>query len=241
MNFENANASVIGYSHYKLFYNNQDSCNFYQDENCIIGVVADGCGSGTNSEVGARLGVNFVVNFCQKHFSKNIFDEKLLKNALIEYLKNIIKNQQSNEISQFVEDFLYFTLFGFVVQPHQTFIFCSGDGVYVLNNKEVIIDQNNCPNYITKTLLNNDFSWHTEIIETKKLEQLLVATDGLLHLKETFLKNENVENIKELNDLFKQDDFFENPISLPKFLTKLSTKDNILGDDTSIVMIRNKN
>lgn len=49
MNFSNATASVIGSSHYKFFYNNQDSYNFYQDKYCIIGVVADGCGSGSNS------------------------------------------------------------------------------------------------------------------------------------------------------------------------------------------------
>ena len=41
MNFKNASASVIGSSHYKLCYNNQDSYNFYQDKSCIIGVVAD--------------------------------------------------------------------------------------------------------------------------------------------------------------------------------------------------------
>ncbi|WP_250631271.1 protein phosphatase 2C domain-containing protein [Rhodoflexus caldus] len=85
MNFKNATASVIGSSHYKLYYNNQDSYSFYQDRTCILGVVADGCGSGSNSEVGAKLGVDFVVNFCKKNFSRNPFDKNLLENALIEY------------------------------------------------------------------------------------------------------------------------------------------------------------
>ncbi len=66
MNFEHASASIIGETHQKLFYNNQDAYAFYEDEKIIIGVVADGCGSSHSSEVGARLGVNFTMNYLKK-------------------------------------------------------------------------------------------------------------------------------------------------------------------------------
>ncbi len=238
MNFKNANASAIGSSHHKLYYNNQDSCNFYEDKFCIIGVVADGCGSGSNSEVGARLGVDFVVNFCKKHFQTNPFNVKLLENALIEYLRNIVKNQQTIEEEDFIANYLYFTLFGFIIQPHQTFIFHSGDGLYLLNDKEVVIEQNNRPRYIAKNLVSGQTSIETECIETNNLQRLLVATDGLIHLNDKFLTGEIVEGMKKTTDFFDNEDYFDNIVSLPKFLTNLSVKSNILKDDTTLIMVK---
>lgn len=238
MNFTNATASVIGSSHYKLFYNNQDSYHFYQDKYSIIGVVADGCGSGSNSEVGARLGVDFVVNFCKKYFRSNPFDVDLLKNALVEYLRNIVKNQQTIEGADFIENYLYFTLFGFMIQPHQTFIFHSGDGFYLLNDKEVVVEQNNSPHYIAKNLISGETYIETECIETSKLQRLLVATDGLMHLNDKFLRGENVEGMRKTTDFFDNDDHFDDVVSLPKFLTNLSVNKNILKDDTTLIMVK---
>jgi Protein phosphatase 2C len=238
MNFINATASAIGSSHYKLYYNNQDSYHYYQDNSCIIGVVADGCGSGSNSEVGARLGVDFVVNFCKKHFQNKPFDEVLLKKALVEYLKNIVKNQQTSEELDFIENYLYFTLFGFVIQPHQTFIFHSGDGVYLLNDQEVIIEQNNRPKYIAKNLISGNIELQIEVIETSNVQQLLIATDGLIHLSEKFEAGETIEGMNKTSDLFKNDDLFDDMIALPKLLTNLSLQKNILKDDTTLIMLK---
>lgn len=240
MNFINATASVIGSTHQKLYYNNQDSYNFYQDKNCIIGVVADGCGSGSNSEVGAKLGVDFVVNFCKKTFSYKPFDKNILENALVEYLRNIVKNQQTSEELDFIENYLYFTLFGFIIQAQQTFVFHSGDGFYILNEKEVVIEQENRPKYIAKTLISGNYTMETDQIETNKLEKLLVATDGLLHLNDRFLKAENVENMTKISDLFSNESYFENIVALPKLLTDLAINKNILRDDTTLIMVKNE-
>lgn len=238
MNFTNATASVIGSSHYKLFYNNQDSYSFYQDKYCIIGVVADGCGSGSNSEVGARLGVDFVVNFCKKHFRSNPFSADFVKSALVEYLRNIVKNQQTMEGVDFIENYLYFTLFGFIIQPQQTCIFHSGDGFYLLNDKEVVIEQNNRPQYIAKNLISGENHIKTECIETSKLQRLLVATDGLRYLTDKFLCGERVEGMAKTSDFFDNETHFEDVISLPKFLTDLSVNKNILKDDTTLIMVK---
>ena len=238
MNFSNATASVIGSSHYKLFYNNQDSYDFYQDKFCIIGVVADGCGSGSNSEVGARLSVDFVINFCKKNFSNKPFDKNLLENALVEYLRNIVKNQQTNEELDFIENYLYFTLFGFIIQPNQTFIFHSGDGCYILNEKVVIVEQDNRPKYIAKKLISGKSHIEIDQIETSKLEKLLVATDGLLHLNDKFLNKISVEGMTKMSDFFNDENHFDDIISLPKFLTNLSINNNILKDDTTLIMVK---
>lgn len=238
MNFLNASASVIGHSHYKLYYNNQDAYQFFQNKSCIIGVVADGCGGGSNSEVGAKLGVDFVVNFCRKHFSDKPFDVEILKNALVEFLKNIVKNQRTAEELDFIENYLFFTLFGFVVQPRRTFVFHSGDGLFCLNERLIIIDQDNRPEYIAKTLISGEAFLAAESVETSQLDRLLVATDGLLHLNERFLQGESVEGMTSLSDFFDHEDFFDDPASLPAFLTGLSLGRKILRDDTTMIMLK---
>lgn len=238
MNFNNAIASVIGSSHYKLYYNNQDSYAFYQDRNCIVGVVADGCGSGANSEVGAKLGVDFIVNFCKKHFYSNPFSVDLLESSLIEYLRNIVKNQQTSEELEFIENYLFFTLFGFIIQPHQTFVFHSGDGLYQINDKQVIIEQENRPQYLAKNLISGNSHIATEQIETNRLQKLLVSTDGLMHLNDKFRIGESVAGMKSVDDFFDNDEHFENMISLPKLLSDLSINKNILKDDTTLIMLK---
>jgi serine/threonine protein phosphatase PrpC len=238
MHFTSATASVLGNTHYKLYYNNQDAYQYYQDNTCVIGVVADGCGSGSNSEVGSRLAVDFVVNFCRKHFGNQPFDADFLQNSLLEFLRQVVKNQLVSDESEFIENYLYFTLFGFVVQPEQTCIFHSGDGLYLLNDKQVIIEQNNRPNYLAKNLLGGQSSLETEFIETSKLNRLLVATDGLLHLNEKFSQDETVEGMKSITDLFDQDVYFENQVALPRLLTDLSLNKQILKDDTTAILIK---
>lgn len=238
MTFTVASASIIGSSHRKLYYNNQDAYHYYEDNDIMIGVVADGCGSSAYSEVGSRLGVDFVVNFCKKHFSKKPFDAELLRDGIVGFMKNIIKNQETTEEIDFIENYLYFTLFGFIVQAERTYIFHSGDGLYHLNDKEVLVEQNNRPNYIAKSLISGMAKIEIDSIETSKLERLMVSTDGLTHLNEKFLESETIEGMNQLSDFFDHDDYFDDMIALPKFLTNLSVNLNILKDDTSMIMLK---
>lgn len=238
MKFKNASASIIGSSHHKRYSNNQDSYGFSQDDFCIIGVIADGCGAGSNSEVGARLGVDFVINFCQKNFKHTPFDVNLLKTALLDYLRNIVKNQNTNEELEFIENYLFFTLFGFIIQPTQTFIFHSGDGLYILNDKIVIIEQNNRPNYIAKNLISGNFYLEVEQIETNKLNRILLAIDGLKQLNDKFLKGEKIQGMEKITAFFENENYFDDIMELPNLLTNLSINKNILKDDTTIIMIK---
>jgi serine/threonine protein phosphatase PrpC len=238
MNFKNASASIIGNSHHKRYSNNQDSYNFYQDDSLIIGVIADGCGAGLNSEVGARLVTDFVIHFCKKNFRYKAFDIDLLKTAVLEYLRNIVKIQNTNEELEFIENYLFFTLFGFIIQPPDTFIFHSGDGMYILNDYEVIVEQNNRPNYIAKSIVSGNFDLKTKHIKTNKLNRILIATDGLTQLTDTFLKGQKIEGMQKIADFFDNENHFDDIFSLPKLITNLSITKSILKDDTTIIMIK---
>jgi hypothetical protein len=66
----------------------------------------------------------------------------------------------------------------------------------------------------------------------------MVATDGLSHLNEKFLESETVEGMQKLSDFFENDDYFDDMIALPKYLTNLSVNLNILKDDTSMIMLK---
>ncbi len=238
MEYNVAISSTIGSSHQKLFYNNQDAYSFYQDKNLICGVVADGCGSGTNSEVGAALGVNFVVNFCKHHFTKKDFDADELSQAIVNYLRNIVQNQQTDEELEFIENYLFFTLFGFVMSPQKTYIFHSGDGVYILNDQKVVVEQNNRPQYIAKNLISGKTNIETTHIETSKLNRLLIATDGLLHLDDKLENGEQIGNLSKIEDLFEQNTYFDDEVALPKFMIDLAINKNILKDDTTLMMLK---
>lgn len=245
MDYNFATSSIIGSSHQKLLYNNQDAFDFYQDKNIIVGVVADGCGSGTNSEVGARLGVNFIVNFCKNNFGKHkggntLFEVEKLKDALLNYLENIVRNQQTTEELEFIENYLFFTLFGFVITPKQTHIFHSGDGMYILNEQKVVIEQDNRPKYVAKNLISKNIEIETTSISTPALNRLMVATDGLLHLDDKLTEGIKVSDLQKIEDMFDEDNYFDDMAALPKLLTDLAINKNILKDDTTLIMLKQK-
>src|SRR5690606_22784578 len=58
--FDIAAASVIGREHARAGRNNQDAFSLLAQGEVLAAVVADGCGSGAHSEVGAQLGARCV-------------------------------------------------------------------------------------------------------------------------------------------------------------------------------------
>lgn len=237
MHFQNAWTSVIGYTHHSLYYNNQDACAFYQDRDLIIGVVADGCGSCGSSEVGARLGVDFTINFCRKTCGSKPFDGGAFHDAAIDYLQGIVNNQHTREKIEFIDEHLLFTLVGFVATPETTTVFHSGDGFYMINGEETMLDENNRPAYLGKELYGYKAAIKTKSLPTADVNQLLVATDGIRYLRNA-LAQHPVQELNNLQDLFSRNDFFEHPAALPKFITALTIEDQLLRDDTSMVLLK---
>lgn len=237
MQFQNAWTSVIGYTHHSLYYNNQDACAFYQDRDLIIGVVADGCGSCGSSEVGARLGVDFTVNFCRKTCGKQPFDGEAFHDAAIDYLQAIVNNQHTREKIEFIDEHLLFTLVGFVVTPETTTVFHSGDGFFMINGEETMLDENNRPAYLGKELYGHKTTIKTKSLPTADINQLLVSTDGIRYLRDALVQ-QPVQGLTALPDLFLREDFFSHPAALPKFITALTVEEKILRDDTSVVLLK---
>src|SRR4051812_18994859 len=65
-------ASLIGREHVRLHRNNQDAAAVRIRGDVTVAVVADGCGEGAKSEVGATLAAEFLTNWLIKAEAKEV-------------------------------------------------------------------------------------------------------------------------------------------------------------------------
>jgi len=227
--------TIQGAAHRKLDYNNQDAVEVFESENVLIGVVADGCGSGTNSEVGAQLAVKRITKIIYEKIKSNVDWKSNLKSEMQVYSKTLAELHDSS-IARFVKDYLLFTLVGFVKIKDQLTLFSYGDGVIVIDGEISIIDQNNRPKYLNNELKNAEGA-DFEFQELKyKGQKILIGSDGVEDIIEGINKKEITE-YSEFNDFVSDESNYTNPIQVSKFLQKYS-KSDILKDDCTLIMIK---
>lgn len=233
-----ADASIIGTSHRRMKYKNQDASSVKETENLIVGIVCDGCGSSAHSEVGAQLGARFIANKCIELFSKDSFDAKQLCREIVHYLHQFTSISCVGSIDEFVDDYLLFTIIGFVVKPITTHLFWAGDGVTIVNDQVKIIDQANRPKYLAYNLLGDKTDIEHHKFNTKMIDRLLIGSDGVENIisnqGKTFGNNVAVSSI---NELFEHEQFFSHPAALSKFLSDLEATESILFDDTTMILL----
>lgn len=222
-----ASASIIGLSHRKLFYNNQDAYKIIQKEGFMIAVVCDGCGSSIHSEVGAKLTAEFVANYCFDVFRFKKFDDKELVDAIIQFYEDTAKLSLAKSKASFIKDTFFTTIIGSIISDKQSIVFSAGDGVIVVDDDIEIIEQNNAPMYLAHNMLNDEkYGFQKKIIPKGRFDRILISTDGI----EDLWMNKEPKNI--INQLF-HDDNFNNEIQLSKFLANSK-----IYDDTTMVLIR---
>ncbi len=226
-------ATIQGYTHRKLEYNNQDSVGVFQYENCKIGIITDGCGSAPHSEVGAQLAIPFIARFIKDNIEGDW--KSRLKPALLDYASKLAE-LHSNHPEEFIRNFLLYTIVGFVEVNHQITIFTAGDGVVIFDGKVNVIDQQNRPKYINNELLgkpSGDFSFQDFPVRENRI---ILGSDGLEDLLEAIAENK-IEEYSDRLDFEKDDTLYDHPIALPKLLQKYA-RNGIIKDDCSIIMIQ---
>ena len=167
MDFQLRSGLVPGRSHILEGRNCQDalcSTTFeINGQNYIVGVIADGCGEGKHSEVGAQLAVQYV-----PYALRNLLQQEvaladapaLLFGKLVDFLISIVNGYgfvDTHECMQFVHNHLLFTLLGFVLTPADTLIFAAGDGIILINEEIHLREQNNTPTYIGYHLIDQRY------------------------------------------------------------------------------------
>ena len=239
--FQVTAGSVMGSHHRALFRNNQDAYRISQTPDAIIAILADGCGSGRYSEVGARLAPGFIAKRLNdpglNFLDKNYVALKVAVNDLQNTISDIVAGQV-DEPTRCVNDMFLFTLLGAIITPELTYIFAFGDGAYMLNGELTILDQDNTPNYIGYGCIKPQAikANHYRTIPTAEVRSLILGCDGVLDIvnqQDTLIRvGTKEELIGGLSQFLTLDD-----VALGKRLNVLS-KQGVLTDDTTLIVIK---
>jgi hypothetical protein len=243
--FELASASVGGASHRASGRNNQDALCTFSSPEALIAVVADGCGSGRHSEVGAQLGARLTVEALRRHLVGEPVLEAALERTRLDVLDHLrtLTSAMGGDLARLVEDSLLFTLLGAVVTTEDVLVFGLGDGVVAVND-DVHIEsyEDNAPPYLGYALLEDGFPLRVHRrIPAADLSSLVIATDGIAPLVGP-----------RFRELWRDDRYFRNPQALSRRLTQLARETPridwearrvareraLLTDDATLVVIR---
>ena len=124
---------------------NQDALHIVRAPGCTAGVVTDGCGGEPHSEFGAMLGSRLVANtivteVAEKGSVNDIDWERVRQDVLAQLrtLANTMAGVQS--FTQFVMEYLLFSIVGFVADNTHCAFFYVGDGIVVVNGSVTTLE-----------------------------------------------------------------------------------------------------
>jgi hypothetical protein len=249
--FQIAAGSTIGRDHKEKGLNNQDYFFIGTNDDLIVGIVTDGCGSSPSSEIGAYFGANILGDYLLNKYSKMLIrssevetrdrTEKLfreIKCGVVSSLSRLLDSLPYTKLSEKVNEAFLFTLVGFVVTPVVTITFSIGDGYIYLNGECLEIENpaiedeqfQNAPPYISYELLSTTvypnpivFTIHHHV-PTSEVTSLLIATDGLRDI----IRNENslIPGQKKLvgpvSQFWTEDTYFKLKTGLHRQLTVIN-------------------
>lgn len=230
--FEIAAGSVAGRNHQLAGKNSHDAFCCLFEEEAIIAVVSDGCGSGRHSEVGAKLGARLlaasiyenVKRLSQRISVDNFFLywERVRQDVLAQL--RVLTNAMGGSFSENITDYFLFTIVGAIITPRVTFIFSLGDGFICVNGEITQIGPfpGNEPPYLAYGLTGSSvIDQHPELLQfqvyptlpTKSLQSLLLGTDGVKDLVAAANRRMPGKNelFGPLSQFWEKDSYFKNP------------------------------
>lgn len=225
--------------------NNQDASFMYSDNLITVGIVADGCGSGCRSEVGANLGAQLLGTMLVKSMHRTLtsgtvsIDWKRLRLELLGQI-SVVATKMGDSLSKVVSDYFLFSILGFVVIEETTSIFSIGDGSYFINGVETKCGpfSNNAPPYVAYALLGMEEP-QFEIVTraTEEITSIAVGTDGVDYI-------ENVQST--LQTWLSTESMFSHPDLLRRRLAVMNCEKvhngilipGPLKDDTTLVLAK---
>lgn len=229
---------IPGRSH--LFYgkNCQDAVRSlslrHHESDYQIGFVCDGCSSGKYSEVGANLGISYLINkteiLVRAGVPLYVIPTYLYRDTL-EYLNKLIYNEDEDFRSQFIQDYLLFTVVGFISGPEITVVLNAGDGLIAVNDEITQKDCHNEPEYLAYHLVDESRLLPDHRILRQEFETVLLDSQGVNRLaigSDGWFDHPNL-----LSEVWDKN----HPNSLQRQLNVWSTKDHFFSDDTSLVVL----
>lgn len=262
--FELAGGSVAGTNHRRGVPTNcQDAFCISQGPWGSIAVIADGCSSGDDSEVGAAIGVRLVAYSLERHLSKGRpATASLLRRVHQETVSHlhVLAKSMGESLSEVVARYFLFTLVGVAITDENATFFSIGDGVIVVNGEEIRLlpSEENEPLYIGYALTGSrltddnpnalDFRIARQL-PPRELESFLIGTDGVcdvIEKAEALLPGE-VEPFGAVSQFWREERYFTRKVAITRRLN-LMARDRFasdgakdggrLPDDTTLVVGR---
>lgn len=218
-----AAGSVLGTDHRRTGRNNQDAWRIAKAEGAFAAVVCDGCGSHSDSEIGAKLGARML---SQRFLRQAISDpQHFVEHLLDPLLDTVLALQQIvGSIGVPSKELLYegflFTFVAVVASAEVAACFAIGDGVAFVNGVRLpfatFVD--NAPPYLgyavmgdgAKTLARDLVVLQT--LPTNELDSFLIGTDGVADLIEAEAQTlpGKTELVGPIQRWWQEDRFFRN-------------------------------
>lgn len=219
-----------------------------------VGIVSDGC-SGipafTRTEVGANLLVVLCLARVQELILSGLKVEEIpqpLYHAVTNFLRSLANlvapasihwpypvtfpgsHEFRNKLKapqRFITDYLMATVIGFVDDGETLVTFQAGDGVIIVNDEIMIVDQNDTPEYPALSVNSAGGGFVTQTYASPDVSRLVLATDGI----EELLKLPDIGLPKRLFDHLP-----DNSMGLQYLLNVLRKQyGDKVGDDLTVV------
>ncbi len=174
-------ASIIGRGHSALRRNGQDAVATRARGDSVAFVVADGCGSGRASELGALLGAETFAETVSRALADGATPEDALLDAVsrvVALLDVVASHAATGEArASFVLDHLLATVLAVAITPACGALLVAGAGLAMLDDDVRVFDADNAPRYLAYGVLGRPleaFSIHS----FGAIERAAIATDG---------------------------------------------------------------
>jgi hypothetical protein len=206
--FSTLAGSSIGNYHKSRGLNSQDAFAVEQNNHTTALVLADGCGSGRHSEVGAKLAATMLAQQLAQGcpLAAALAATSAMLTDVIRYIC-----PDGGQYANTVLHYGLFTLVGAVLSPDQAYAFAIGDGIIAWQADQkteikALIAANNAPDYLGYALLGQAYTvWRHDW--TSAPDKLLLASDGL-----------PAATTESAVALLWHDDMWQNPHQLQRYL-----------------------
>lgn len=256
--FQLAAGSMVGRDHRLVFRNNQDAYHVATYDGLTIAVVADGCGSGSKSEVGAQLGVRIVAEqIARRYAAYRSIDWARLEQSVVSQL-DILASNLGGDYRRTVEEHLLFTLVGVVLTREEAVFFACGDGVVYVNGEPTILGPHpgNMPPYVAYRLLASELRINPDEVRLRPVitapietvNSFLIGTDGVDDIIRRADRNlPGLERpVGEISQFWSDDRYFKGNPDLVSRQLRLMGRDyphvnpdhGLLSDDTTLIVGR---
>lgn len=230
-------ASAMGVDHQTTGNNSQDANMSFSSQDALVGFLADGCSKAIYSETYSRLAVDYLVRRTHTLLPQVSLDDlpHYLFLDLLGYLNRSLANQGFHDEEQkqrFISDHCLFTVMGLIITQDRGMILTCGDGIVMIDDSSIYIDQDNAPHYIAYRLQPAIMARYKDHIPTsftlwefdpKVVSSLTIASDA-------FLDNEHL--LEQLPLVVKTGN------SLKLALNRWTSIQQLLHDDASVVFAK---